>query len=201
MLTSGNTIRRQDPPVTMTIALPHRLHGVFVEGAKKASMPLGMYVVQMIEAAWSERCGKGEVATLPIAESQPSDEGENERLKERIVSLEKQLDRHTWNPADHRYWEGRYRDEAAENARLKNELEAARLPPLHIRDHGDLRLVVQPFAITETPAKENPPPARKLAPVEVRSIKGLHAAGMNTREITRDYGYTAAQIAVARGQS
>jgi hypothetical protein len=201
MLTSGNPIRRQDPPVTMTIALPHRLHGVFVEGAKKASMPIGMFVVQMIEAAWAERCGFGEAAPLPIAETRSSDEGEKERLKERIASLEKQIDRHTWNPADHRYWEGRYRDEAAENARLKDELEAARLPPLHIRDHGDIRLVVQPFAINETPAKEITPPARKLAPVEVRSIKGLLAAGMNTREITKDYGYTAAQIAAARGQS
>lgn len=34
---------------------------------------------------------------------------------------------HSPNPADHRYWEGRYRDEAAEVDRLKAEVERLRL--------------------------------------------------------------------------
>lgn len=33
---------------------------------------------------------------------------------------------HSPNPADHRYWEGRYRDEAAEVDRLKAEVERLR---------------------------------------------------------------------------
>lgn len=137
MLTSGNPIRRQDPPVTMTIALPHRLHRVFVEGPKKASMPLGMYVVQMIEAAWAERCGVAEAAPPPPI----ADEG----------------------------------------------ITVTPVPPK----------VLKPAA----PAKEITRSARKLAPAEMRLIRGLLAAGMTPREITKEHAYTAAQIAAARGQS
>ncbi|SDF84355.1 hypothetical protein [Thalassobaculum litoreum] len=42
---------------------------------------------------------------------------EIERLTENIKRL-------TANPADHRYWEGRYRDEAADNDRLRDALES-----------------------------------------------------------------------------
>ncbi|MHC2298196.1 hypothetical protein [Rhizobium mongolense] len=36
-----------------------------------------------------------------------------------ITSLRANIDRLTSNPADHRYWEGRYRDEKAENEELQ----------------------------------------------------------------------------------
>lgn len=38
------------------------------------------------------------------------------------ASLEAELERRTQNPADYRYWEARYRDEAAEVDRLKAEI-------------------------------------------------------------------------------
>ncbi|MFC3706317.1 hypothetical protein ACFOOL_16340 [Devosia honganensis] len=54
---------------------------------------------------------------------------ENERLEANIVRL-------TSNPADHRYWEGRYRDEAAESVRLREVIQnalAAGLPDVVAR--------------------------------------------------------------------
>lgn len=39
-----------------------------------------------------------------------------------LERLQANIDRLSANPADHRYWEGRYRDEAADNDRLKNIL-------------------------------------------------------------------------------
>jgi hypothetical protein len=64
---------------------------------------------------------------------------------------------------------------------------------------GVLRIVVNRPA--QTPAVTPAAPApRGLAPAEVRVIKGLIAAGMTSREITRDYAYTPAQIDAARGK-
>lgn len=324
MLTSGNPIRRQDPPVTMTIALPHRLHGVFVEGAKKASMPLGMYVVQMIEAAWSERCGVAEAAPLPQryvydCETRTARPVEVETLQARVepwllacfgeaiaadriernhrfleealelvqslgctasearqlvdyvygrelgepqqevggvmitlaaLCLANDLDMHASGETElARIWTMVEKIRAKQAGKPKHSLLPEALPApfalllspqskafiaakleeemepheiSKIYGHSEAQITTvretlapKPIAAEEitvaplppkalkpaAPAKEITPPARKLAPVEVRSIKGLLAAGMNTREITKDYGYTAAQIAAARGQS
>ncbi|KEA07170.1 hypothetical protein [Rhizobium rhizogenes] len=43
-----------------------------------------------------------------------------------IERLRANLDLRTSNPADYRYWEGRYRDEKAENERLLKALEEIR---------------------------------------------------------------------------
>ncbi len=43
-----------------------------------------------------------------------------------IERLRANIDRLTGNPVDHRYWEGRYRDEKAENERLAKALEEIR---------------------------------------------------------------------------
>lgn len=46
---------------------------------------------------------------------------------ERALSEAKaNIDRLTHNPADHRYWEGRYRDEAATNEKLQAEIQRQR---------------------------------------------------------------------------
>jgi hypothetical protein len=49
------------------------------------------------------------------------------RLREENASLRKNIERLTANPADHRYWEGRWRDEAAENERLYEVKERMRI--------------------------------------------------------------------------
>ncbi|MEX2739971.1 hypothetical protein AB3480_00730 [Rhizobium mongolense] len=48
-----------------------------------------------------------------------------------ITSLRANIDRLTSNPADHRYWEGRYRDEKAENERLRKSLEFYANPEIY----------------------------------------------------------------------
>lgn len=39
-----------------------------------------------------------------------------------LTRLQAEIDRKSSMPGDHRYWEGRYRDEAAENEKLRAEL-------------------------------------------------------------------------------
>lgn len=59
------------------------------------------------------------IARAKVAEQQVQKlTAENERLEANIVRL-------TGNPVDHRYWEGRYRDERAENERLREALAYA----------------------------------------------------------------------------
>jgi hypothetical protein len=170
----------------MTIALPHRLHGVFVEGAKRASMPLGMYVVQMIEAAWSERCGVGEAAPLPQLYVLDQDTGVARPVPEPVVE-----------PVEAASVRKKLTKKVATTPKTPPTKPSPKIVEAVRSDQqGLVRIVVNPPAPAQVA-----PPARKLAPAEVRAIKGLLAAGVNAREITRDYGYTAAQIAAARGQS
>lgn len=58
-----------------------------------------------------------------------------------IERLRANVDRLTSNPADHRYWEGRYRDEATENERLQRIIDSRpaineRLPKSYIEWSG-----------------------------------------------------------------
>lgn len=46
-----------------------------------------------------------------------------ESLRSRAEKAEAELSRRTANPADYRYWEGRYRDEKADNERLEAACE------------------------------------------------------------------------------
>jgi predicted nuclease with TOPRIM domain len=48
---------------------------------------------------------------------------EIESLRSRAEKAEAELSRRTANPADYRYWEGRYRDEKADNERLEAACE------------------------------------------------------------------------------
>lgn len=47
---------------------------------------------------------------------------EIDRLKRENERLQAEVDRKSSMPGDHRYWEGRYRDEAAENDKLRESL-------------------------------------------------------------------------------
>ncbi|MGO4316661.1 hypothetical protein [Agrobacterium sp. MCAB5] len=49
-----------------------------------------------------------------------------ESLQRENERLQAEIDRKSSIPGDHRYWEGRYRDEAAENERLREALEEIR---------------------------------------------------------------------------
>lgn len=53
-------------------------------------------------------------------------------IADEIDRLNANLDRRTGTPADHRYWEGRYRDEAAANERLTIALDPRRWTQEHI---------------------------------------------------------------------
>lgn len=46
-----------------------------------------------------------------------------ETAEAEVKRLQAEIDRKSSMPGDHRYWEGRYRDEAAENERLREVLE------------------------------------------------------------------------------
>lgn len=50
---------------------------------------------------------------------------ENAALRNERDEWKEASAKHHPNPADHRYWEGRYRDEKAENAALRKRVEAA----------------------------------------------------------------------------
>lgn len=48
-----------------------------------------------------------------------------EALQRENERLQAEIDRKSSMPGDHRYWEGRYRDEAAENEKLREIVERA----------------------------------------------------------------------------
>ena len=67
------------------------------------------------------------VAVSELITSLEALQRENERLQAEIY-------RKSSMPGDHRYWEGRYRDEAAENERLRNKVDARALTDQQLAD-------------------------------------------------------------------
>ncbi|MEQ8585268.1 MAG: hypothetical protein RLO01_12080 [Thalassobaculaceae bacterium] len=64
-----------------------------------------------------EPVGAGDGNTYVVREC-----GRCSEVHTEIARLQANVDRLSANPADHRYWEARYRDEAAENERLRKAL-------------------------------------------------------------------------------
>lgn len=70
-----------------------------------------------IDASFIARCDP--IAISELLSTLESLQRENERLQAEI-------DRKSSMPGDHRHWEGRYRDEAAENEKLREALQNVR---------------------------------------------------------------------------
>lgn len=76
--------RRQEPPVSVTISLPHRLHGVFSQRAREKGLRLSTFVEQLIEVAWSQANGVAEAAPVVVEPSPPAVDIKPEPASERI---------------------------------------------------------------------------------------------------------------------
>lgn len=83
--------------------------------------------------------------------------GNFEEACSKIKHLQAEIDRKSSMPSDHRYWEGRYRDEAAENERLRKLLQpfATEAENWHDSVPDDHRtLCTEPNSTTAHPGSE-----------------------------------------------
>jgi hypothetical protein len=89
-------------------------HGVLNTRTDKVERAMTDIVERL--RGWSYRVGYVDmgVLTQEAADAMEVKDAEIERLRAEVERLHA-------NPADYRYWEGRYRDEAAENERLREE--------------------------------------------------------------------------------